>query len=373
MKINRLFEFYSAHLRNQITIAGLVSISNFGILYFAANFFTSLTEASEFLALFSLAIILSSYFSYVLLFRNGQTNKLIIDLPFLFITVVMILAASVYSPSQWILSASIVLLMFIREIYRFMGSQNSKNNGFLIKICIISITLSALLLLVNYYYSIKLINLLALGFIFMLQLSPIFLLKLDKNSLLISTKPKKGMNLFFNAAAEFAPIMAGYLVNVYSLNLMKAGDYVEYRSGFAVIGISSLIGNISLIVFLSDREKLKKHLPKLSVLMLSSILISLYYMDSLKIIIITTLIIFSISAIVNSYNKAYLSRIQHFYLQSMPAILIATYILNSNQLIPIQLLLVLSAIQVLLFTASCWMILRIWYLEANESLHNQEF
>lgn len=354
--MNRLLNFYQGHLSRQIVTSGLGSISNFSILFFSASFFTSVVDASEFIALYSFAIILSAYSSYVLLFRNGQANKLIIDLSFLFVMVAMILVVIIYRPGLWILSASIVVLMFTKDIYRFMGVKNSKNDKFIIKLCMLAISLLAILLLINYYFSIKFINSLALGFMFMLQLSPIFLFKLDKTSLLLSVKPKKMLNFVFSAAAEIMPIVAGYFVNVYTLNLMMASDYVEYRQSFAIIGLSSLIGSISLIVFSSGQKTLVNYLPRISALMLASILVSLYFMDSLNIIIAATLLIFSISAVINSYNKINISKAKYFCLTSIPAILIIAYILNTKHLIPIQLLLVLSVIQTIYFAASYWII-----------------
>jgi hypothetical protein len=356
MKINRFINLYHGHLSRQILTSGLGSISNFSILFFASGFFISVVDASEFLALFSFAIILSNYFSYVLLFRNGRPDKLIIDISFLLMMATMILAISIYRLDQWLLSILIVMLMFAKEIFRVMGVGYYKNDKFIIKICILTVICIMVLILITHYYNIKFIDVLALGFIFGLQLIPIFLFKINKDSILLSIKPSKVMNLLFNAAAEIMPIMAGYFVNVYSLNLMKASEYVEFRITLAIIGLSSLVGTISLIFLLSDREKLKKHLSKLAVLMFTSILTSIYFIDSLIVIIAITLLIFSISAIVNSYNKIYLSRIQHFYLQFVPAFLIIVYVLNSKQLILIQFLWILSSIQILYFVLSFWII-----------------
>jgi hypothetical protein len=356
MKINRFLNFYQGHLSRKIVTSGLGSISNFSILFFSAGFFISAADASEFLALFSFAVILSNYFAYVLLFRNGQPDKLIIDISFLLMIATMILAISIYRPDKWLLSILIVLLMFAKELFRIMGVEYCNNDKFITKLCVSIIPFLMVLLLITHYYTINFIDVLALGFIFMLQLIPIFLFKFHKDSILLSMKPSKVMNLYFNAAAEIMPIMAGYFVNVYSLNLMKASEYVEYRMALAVVGLSSLIGTISLIVLLSDREKSKKHLSKLAAMMIASILISIYFIDSMNVITAVTLLIFSISAIINSYNKIYLSRPQNFCLQFIPAFLIIVFVLNSKQIILIQFLLVLSSIQILYFILSFWMI-----------------
>jgi len=354
--MNSILRFYQSHLSRQIVTSGLGSIINFSILFFSASLFTSVVDASEFLALYSFSIILSAYFSYVLLFRNGQAEKLTIDLPFLLMILAMILAGSIYSPERWGLITTIVILMFLKDIYRFLGVKNSKNDKLLIKFCILIGTFIGLLILINYYFSIKFINSLALGIVFMLLLSPVFIFKLDKKTLLFSVKPRKMMNLFFNAAAEIMPILAGYFVNVYSIKLMMASEYVEYRQSFAVIGLSSLLGSISLLVFVSNKEAIIKHLRGLAALMLAALLAVLYFTDYLNIIIAATLLIFSISAVINSYNKINLSRAQYLCLTSIPAILIITYILNSSHLIPNQLLFVLSVIQIIYFGLSYFII-----------------
>lgn len=352
LKIKRLIKFLQGHLSRQIATSCLGSLSNFGILFFSASFFTSVVDASEFVALYSYAIILSAYFSYVLLFRNGQANKLTIDPGFLFMTVAMIIAVCIYSPRRWMLGTSIVVLMFIKDIYRIMGVKNYKKDELAIKICMLSISLVTIFLLINFYFSINLMNLTVLVLMFILQLSSIFLFKLDKNCLLLSVKPKNMMNLLFSAAAEASPIVAGYFVNVYTLNLMGAIEYLQYRQSFSIINLSSLVGSISLIVFLSSRYALIKYLPRLSALIFVTLLVSFYFKENLIIIIAATLLIFSISAVMNSYNKINFSRSQYFCLTSIPAVLIIAYILSANHLIPIQLLLVLSVIQIIYIAVS---------------------
>lgn len=354
--MNRLIKFFQGYLSLQLVTSVLGSISNFAILFFSVSLFTSNDDASEFLALYSLTIILSAFYSYVLIFRNGEPNKLIIDFSFIFITATMIFAAFILCPSNRIISIIFVVLMFIKEIYRFLGIKNKKNDEVVIKLIILILTLLTLLVLINNYFQIKLNNILILGFIFAIQLMPVMLFKLNKNNFLFSLKPYKSINLFFNAASEFMPIVAGYFVNVYSFELMSASDYVEYRRSYAVVGLSSLIGTISLILLLNNKEILTKNLSSLVVLMLASVLTSLFYMSSIYVIIIATVVIFSISSIINSYNKINLPRMHHFFLQAIPGILIVAYIVNSNNLIPIQLLLVLSAIQVFYFIVSCILI-----------------
>ena len=136
---------------------------------------------------------------------------------------------------------------------------------------------------------------------------------------------------------------------------MIASEYVEYRQSLAIIGLSSLIGSISLIFFSSGRPLLHC-LPALSALMLVSLVTSFYFMYSPNTIIASTLLIFSISAVINSYNKINISKAQYFCLTSIPAILIIAYMLRSNHVIPTQLLLVLSVIQAVYFSASYWII-----------------
>jgi len=344
--MNRLSKFYSGHLSRQIVISGLVSISNFCILYFASKLFTSITEASEFLALYSFAIILSSYFSYTSLFRNGVANKLVIDLSFYGLALVMILVATIHNADRWMLSVLIVALMFTKDIYRFVGINNSKQNNFGIRWSVLVLSLVVLVFMVDYYFTIKPINTLILSSIFTLQLGSVFLFKLDGDSVQFSKKPINSINLTFSAAAEIMPIMAGYFVNVYTINIMMADEYVDYRRSFAIIGISSLIGSISLVVFSTGRIVLANYLVHLSVLLFISMLVSFYFQDSLNIMIVTTLLVFSVSAAINSYNKINLAKMQYFLLTSVPAIAITTYILISTHLTPVRLLLVLSTVQV---------------------------
>jgi hypothetical protein len=345
MKMNRLFKAYSAHLSNQILVAGLCSISNFGILYFTANLFTSLTEASEFLALHSFLIILSSYFSYVLLFRNGAANKLVIDPLFYCITLAMLLLAITHYPDRWMLSVLVVTLMFTKDIFIFIGLKYSKFDGFSIGWSILS--LFAFVILVNYYFSIKLIYLLILTSIFTLQLSSIFLFKLNASSIQFSSRPINSINLIFSASAEIMPIVAGYFVNVYTINIMTASEYIDYRKGFALIGLSSLVGSISLVLFSSSRIVLTNYLTHLLALSFLSILVSLYFQESINVIVVTTLLVFSISAVINSYNKIHLTRLHYFYLTTVPALAIIAYIIGSSHLVPVHILLVLSSIQVI--------------------------
>ncbi len=345
--MNRLSKFYSGHLSNKIVIAGLGSISNFCILYFASNLFTSILDASEFLALYSFSIILSSYFSYTLLFRNGTADKLVVDLLFYGLALVMILVATMHNADRWMLSVLIVALMFTKDIYRFVGINNSKLNNFGIRQGVLILSLVAFIFLVDYYFSIKPIYILILSLIFILQLGSVFLFELDSDSVQFSNKPINSINLTFSAAAEIMPIIAGYFVNVYTINIMMADEYVDYRRSFAIIGISSLIGSISLVVFSSGRIVLTKYLVHLSVLLFISMLVSFYFQDSLNVMIVTTLLVFSVSAAINSYNKIYLTKIQYFYLTSVPALAVTTYILISNHLAPVRLLLALSSIQVI--------------------------
>lgn len=345
--MNYLSKFNLGHLNNQIVIAGLGSISNFCILYFASNIFTSISEASEFLALYSFAIILSSYFSYTSLFRNGAANKLVVDLSFYGLALVMILVAIIHNADRWMLSVLIVALMFTKDIYRFVGINNSKQDNFGIRWSVLMLSLVAFIFLVNYYFSIKPIYLLILSSIFTLQLGSVFLFKLDGGSVQFSKKLINSINLTFSAAAEIMPIMAGYFVNVYTINIMMADDYVDYRRSFAIIGISSLIGSISLVVFSNGRIVLTNYLVHLSVLLFISMLVSFYFHDSLNVMIVTTLLVFSVSAAINSYNKINLTKMQYFYLTSVPALAIITYILISTHLVPVRLLLALSSIQVI--------------------------
>lgn len=345
--MNRLFKFYSGHLSNQIVIAGLGSISNFCILYFASNLFTSISDASEFLALYSFAIILSSYFSYTSLFRNGAADKLVVDLLFYGLALVMILVATIHNADRWMLSVLIVLLMFTKDIYRFIGINNSKKEDFGIRWSVLFLSLAAFIFLVDYYFSIKLIYTIILSSIFALQLGSVFFFRLDGGSVQFSKKPINSINLTFSAAAEMMPIMAGYFVNVYTINIMMADEYVDYRRSFAIIGISSLIGSISLVFFSNGRIVLTKYLAHFSILLLISMLVSFYFQDSLNVMISTTLLVFSVSAAINSYNKIYLTKMQYFYLTSVPALAIITYILISNHLAPVRLLLALSSIQVI--------------------------
>lgn len=345
--MNYLSKFYSDHLSNQIVIAGLGSISNFCILYFANNLFTSISEASEFLAMYSFAIILSSYFSYTSLFRNGAANKLVVDLSFYGLVSVMILVATIHNADRWILSVLIVALMFTKDIYRFIGVNNLKQDNFGSRWGAIVLSLVAFIFLVDYYFSIKAINTLILSSIFTLQLSSVFLFKLDGDSVQFSKKPINSINLTFSAAAEIMPIIAGYFVNVYTINIMMADEYVDYRRSFAIIGISSLVGSISLVFFSKGRIVLTNYLTHLSVLLFISMLVSFYFQDSLNVMILTTLLVFSVSATINSYNKINLNKIQYFYLTGVPALAITTYILISSHLAPVRLLFVLSSIQVI--------------------------
>lgn len=345
--MNYFSKFYSGHLSNQIVIAGLGSISNFCILYFASNLFTSISEASEFLALYSFAIILSSYFSYTSLFRNGAANKLVVDISFYGLALVMILVATIHDADRWMLSVLIVALMFTKDIYRFIGISSSKQDDFGIRWSVLVLSLVAFIFLVDYYFSIKPIYTLVLSSIFTLQLGSVFLFKLDGDYVQFLNKPTNSINLTFSAAAEIMPIMAGYFVNVYTINIMMADEYVDYRRSFAIIGISSLVGSISLVVFSSGRIVLKNYLVHLSVLLFVSMIVSVYFQDSLNVMIVTTLLVFSVSAAINSYNKINLTRVQYFYLTSVPALAITTYILISNHLAPARLLLALSSIQVI--------------------------
>lgn len=345
--MNHLSKFYSGHLSNQIVIAGLGSISNFCILYFASNLFISISEASEFLALYSFAIILSSYFSYTSLFRNGAANKLVVDPSFYGLALLMILVATIHNADRWMLSVLVVALMFTKDIYRFVGINNLKQGNFCIRWGVLVLSLAAFIFLVDYYFSLKPIYTIILSAIFALQLSSVFLFKLDGSSVQFSRKPINLINLTYSAAAEIMPIMAGYFVNVYTINIMMADEYVDYRRSFAIIGISSLIGSISLVIFSNGRIILVRYLKHLFILLFISMLVSFYFQDSLNVMIVTTLLVFSVSAAINSYNKIYLTKMQYFYLTSIPALVITTYILISNHLAPVRLLIALSSIQVI--------------------------
>jgi len=345
MIMNRISKLYYGYFSNKIVIAGLGSISNFCILYFASDLFSSIAEAGEFIALYSFAIILSSYFSYTLLFRNGVANKLIVDPSFYGITLVMVLVAAFHSLDRWMLSVLIVALMFTKDIYRFIGLNNYKQFDFSIRGGVLVLALGGFIFLVDYYFSVRIINVVVLSLIFFMQLGSVLLYKLEVNSVRISKKPINSVNLTFSAGAEIMPIIAGYFVNVYSINIMMVDDYVDYRRSFAIIGISSLMGSISLVVFSSGRIAIPNYLKYLTVLLVVSMLVSFCFKDSLNVLIVTTLLVFSISALINSYNKIHLTKIQYFYLTSVPAFAIITYILTSDHLAPVHLLFVLSSIQ----------------------------
>jgi hypothetical protein len=239
----------------KLTIAVTVSLalvqaaSNFVIQHFAPNLFSDPTQATRFLVTYSVAMLVAAFLSNTLCFREPKHKLLIIDILFTVTCLGAMCLVLLYYHNDYLTIISCTVVFFLRDAFKYLGVVDPELNGakLFIRFCITG-CLAAILAIAILPFALSAVQSVVLLILLGTNLSFTLILSLPRQCVALSTKAVDPTTFSFTVLADVIPIVAGYLILVYTEQLMSPIEYLDFRSTYAFVGLASVVGSLSLVV-----------------------------------------------------------------------------------------------------------------------------
>jgi len=348
---NKIFKsLQNAEIDDQIisrfASVGLASLSSLLVSVISPIFFSNDIEAAEYIKTYSLALMVSGYLTHVLLFRGSEHKAIKVDVAYI-VTVLAALAFMVQVNYEYaIFGIGACVVLFISSVYRISGRKIDETHNGIKRLIYVVMAMLGITASLFIDYDVKFQNGIVLALFVVVPL--IVVLRLNvKFGTIKFVRIEKLKNYISFAGAEILPMVAGYVVNVYTLELMCPDEYILFKSWYAIAGLSSLIGALS-IVAINRTKKIMMAVCDILIVILPFIAFTIWICkDSMLLLSVSLMLIFSVGAALNAYGKAYLDKKIYLLSNFIPAFVVSSYVMLSSSVFAREMLLMLAIVQLL--------------------------
>lgn len=328
----------------RIISVGLASISSFLVSVIAPAFVVNEMVASEYVKTYSLALMVSNYLTHLLLFRDANRKTINIDVAFIFTVLAALFFMGYVDKEYVIFGVSAAIVLFLSGLYRIAGHPTNGKKLHTRKLVVILILVLAIMGSLLFEMKLNFLDSVVLSSFVMIPMLVVLVFSIDFKSIRFSLISNL-QNYILLMAAEILPMVAGFIINVHTLKLMDSNQYLIFKGWYAFVGLSSLVGALSVVAICEIKKLIRTASESLIYIILTLIAIVWFGRDSVQIISFTLLLIFSLGALLNAYGKAYLNKRLYFLSNLMPAAAISIYVLLSRGLNALEILLALAIVQ----------------------------